>query len=425
MGFDPFQSDTPQNLYSCTKSFLSTLVGIASAEGLFPDLKSRVSDYLGEYDFGEASDPRRRISFEQLMTQSSGFPPVLSWDFERVVDTERYVLYRKLVAEPGTKFIYNSGTLNLVSAALQKATGMKTSEYAGLRLFGPLGITDWAWSGDGMGITTGGTNLCLSAMDLAKLGYLSLRRGLWRGRRVLPADWVERATSSRWKPTNMNRAEDSGYGMLWWVDEWGGYSSHGAAGQFCFVVPNLDLVVVFTASLSADKFPLPYDLMKRYILPAAEAGKRAAADPAGDAALATRASSLGPKSHAVAALPAVAMRMAGAKFYCEKNPLGMEYFQIDFPQPGITRVNIKTSGEFGETKSFSAGMGGRFLVAMSAGGGTAAKADWVGERSLRLMVFDMKALMEFTVVFDAASGATVRARSAAYGMDAAWRADVR
>jgi CubicO group peptidase (beta-lactamase class C family) len=422
LGFNPFEPETPQEIYSCTKSFLSTLVGIAIDEGLFPSLESRVADYLTEYDFGESADPRRRVTFEQLMSQSSGFPPVLSWDFERVVDTERYVLHRDLVAEPGTRFIYNSGTLNLVSAALQKAVGMKAAEYARLRLFEPLGIRVWAWPGDGTGVTTGGTKLCLSALDLAKLGYLYLRGGDWFGRRVLPAEWIARATASRWKPSNMNRAEDFGYGLLWWVDEWGGFSAHGSGGQFCFVVPELDLVAVFTASLGADRFPIPYDLMKRHVLASAAAGRSAAPDPAGDAALAARAAELAPRRHEAGPLPAIAARIAGARFACENNPLGLDYFILDFPEPGAARVVTRNTGEFSEPVSFSAGMRGGFLVGMTERGGMAAKADWAGERSLRLSTFDMKGLVEFSLDFGEAGAALVRARSPAYGIDAVWRA---
>ncbi len=340
VGFDPFEPGTPQNVYSCTKSFLSTLVGIAAAEGRFPSLDSKVADFLKEYDFGPRSDPRRRITFAHLLSQSSGFPPVLSWDFERVVDTETYVIHKDLIAEPGAAFLYNSGTLNIVSAALQKAVGMKASEYAKAKLFAPLGIGEWAWSGDGAGVSTGGTNLCVSCQDLAKLGYLYLRKGDWFGRRVLPAAWVELATKPRFEPRNMNRAENCGYGYLWWIDEWGGFSAHGSGGQFCFVLPASDLVVAFTASLPADKFPLPYDLMKGYVLPSLKDGALSGPDPEGDAAFAALAASLGPRESSAPALPAIAAEISGRRFECEKNPLGMRYFSLDFPDALTARINV-------------------------------------------------------------------------------------
>jgi CubicO group peptidase (beta-lactamase class C family) len=425
VGFDPFEPGTPQNVYSCTKSFLSTLVGIASAEGRFPPLDAKIAEYLPEYDYGDPSDPRRRITFAHILSQSSGYPAVYSWDFERVVDTETYIIHKGLVAEPGAAFLYNSGTLNIVSAALQKAVGMKSSEYARAKLLAPLGIRDWAWSGDGAGVTTGGTNLCVSCLDLAKLGYLYLRKGDWFGKRVVPAEWVELATKSRFRPTGMNRAEDCGYGYLWWIDEWGGFSSHGSAGQFCFVLPAWDMVVAFTSSLPADKFPVPYDLVKRYILPAAEAGKGSAPDPEGDAAFAGLSGSLAAREGPVLPLPSAAAMIAGVEFACEKNPLGMDSFRLDFPEAGLARIAIMMEGAEGGPIVFPAGMRGKLNLSLSGDGGMAARAEWVGDRSFRLHAFDMRAGMDFTVDFDESGGAIVRARCAAYGIDAAWKATGR
>jgi CubicO group peptidase (beta-lactamase class C family) len=422
VGFDPFEPDTPQNVYSCTKSFLSTLVGIASAEGLFPPLDAKIAEYLPDYDYGDDdSDPRRRITFAHLLSQSSGFPAVYSWDFERVVDTEAYIIHKGLVAEPGAAFLYNSGTLNIVSAALQKAVGMKTSEYAKARLFAPLGIRDWAWSGDGAGVTTGGTNLCLSCLDLAKLGYLYLRKGDWFGKRVLPSEWVERATQARFKPSGMNRAEDCGYGYLWWIDDWGGFSSHGSAGQFCFVLPAEDLVVAFTSSLPAEKFPIPYDLMKECVLPALRAGRGAPPDPVGDAAFAALAASFAARARPVAALPPAAASIAGKRFVCGKNPLGMKWFSLDFPEAGSARIAIMSEGDEKPLR-FNASLGARLALRLAEGGGIAARGEWAGDGSFGLLVFDMRARMDFAVDFDGAGGASVKASSPAYGIDAAWKA---
>ena len=419
VGFDPFEPSTPQNIYSATKSFLTTLVGIARDEGLFPALDSPVAGYLDGYDFGKADDPRRRISFAHLLSQSSGYSPIWSWDFLRVVDAESYVVQKPLVAEPGSAFLYNSGTLNLLSAALQKATGMRSADYAASRLMGPLGIDRWAWPGDGAGVTTGGTGLCISAIDLARLGYLYLRGGMWNGHRLVSREWISEATTFRFRPAKMGRAEDFGYGYLWWLDEWGGYSAHGSGGQYCYVIPDLDLVVVFTASLSPGNFPLPWDYMKRFVLPAAGKGKGKgpAPDPEGDAAFAALAEQLGPHGHEPRALPMIAKALSGATFVCAQNPLGIASFRLDFARNGPVGVDINYASEFDAPLGFEAGTDGLVRVAMGKDGVIAARAEWEDERRLGLLVFDMQGLIRFSLLFDATDAVQVHVTSATYGFD--------
>jgi CubicO group peptidase (beta-lactamase class C family) len=265
--FPPFSRDSRQDVFSCAKSVLSTLFGIAAAEGRLPPLdRSALSCLTGAR---EVRDPRSRdITIEQLLTMKSGIPLIRAVDLARVSDQVSYILGKPLAADPGAGFMYTSAGPQLLSAVLQAAVGMSANEYAARKLFAPLGITGWSWDSDGMGVTVGGAALSLTAVDCAKIGYLYLRKGDWYGTRVVPASWVEAATRSYAKPA-MNRAEDSGYGYLWWIDaQWEGYSAHGAGGQFIFVIPRLDLVAVFTSELPTDSFPIPWDLMTRYVLPA-------------------------------------------------------------------------------------------------------------------------------------------------------------
>jgi CubicO group peptidase (beta-lactamase class C family) len=266
----PWQRDSRQNMYSCAKSVLSTLYGIARAEGKLPPLDSSALARLPAGG-GEARDPRAgRITLEQLLTMTSGVAFLRAVDMAVAENQVGFALARPLAAEPGSRFLYTSAGPHLLSAVLQACVGQSARDYAGQKLFATLGIRDWSWETDGKGVTIGGAHLSLTAMDLARIGYLYLKKGDWFGTRVLPASWVEAATRTHSRPSGMNRAEDSGYGYLWWVDEaWGGFSAHGAGGQYVFVVPHLDLVAVFTADLPAKDFPVPWDLFRRHVLPAA------------------------------------------------------------------------------------------------------------------------------------------------------------
>ena len=145
-----------------------------------------------------------------------------------------------------------------MSAIIQKTSGLTLEAYAKTDLFGPLGITDYGWQSDPQGITTGNSGLILRPRDMAKLGYLYLHNGQWNGKQIVPAEWVQASTTRHMETKGlMNAAEDDGYGYYWWIDSFGGYSAHGFGGQYIFVLPKLDMVVVFTGGTCRSRFPSP------------------------------------------------------------------------------------------------------------------------------------------------------------------------
>ncbi len=115
---------------------------------------------------------------------------------------------------------------------------------------------------------------------MAKLGYLYLHNGQWNGKQIVPAEWVQASTTRHMETKGlMNAAEDDGYGYFWWINSFGGYSAHGFGGQYIFVLPKLDMVVVFTGGIADPDFPLPHQLLKTYLLPAAQSAQSLAANP--------------------------------------------------------------------------------------------------------------------------------------------------
>ncbi len=242
-GFGP---DSLADLRSVTKSVVSTLAGIAIARGEIPGVDTPVSDFVNPDDFG-ASRLDEAITFRHLLTMIGGW----EWDesgggdyahWESARDPVRFLLDRPIVNPPGTRFVYNSAGVHLLGVAVAEATGESLPDFADEVLFGPLGIPDSAWELLSGGFVNGGSGLDLRPRDLARFGQLFLMAGRWRGRAVVPEDWIEMATAPvfTW-------SSPRSYGYLWWIDlERGAYYASGYGGQYLYVLPGRDLVVVVT-----------------------------------------------------------------------------------------------------------------------------------------------------------------------------------
>jgi hypothetical protein len=179
-------------------------------------------------------------------------------------------------------------------------------------LFGPLGITDISWDSDLQGITTGATGLLLRPRDMAKIGYLYLHKGQWKGKQLLPKEWVESSTKKHIETKGfMNEAEQDGYGYLWWIDSFGGYSAHGFGGQYIFVLPSLDMLIVFTGGLPDPLFPAPKQLVQSYLIPAARAKKPLAKNDQAFQSLASYIHSIEQGEQIDGVLPVIAQEISG------------------------------------------------------------------------------------------------------------------
>lgn len=187
---------------------------------------------------------------------TSGLQPVTSWEMMASANPVDFVLEKPVVDEPGKVFKYNSGTIHLLASLIKQKAGQEPLRYAETKLFNPLGISGVTWDADSKGVNVGGSGLSLSPLELAKFGYLYLRNGVWNGKQVVPKAWIRESTQKQVEANNGNEAENSGYGYLWWVNSFGGYSAHGFGGQYLFLIPEKDLVVVFTGGLPNSLFPV-------------------------------------------------------------------------------------------------------------------------------------------------------------------------
>ena len=264
--FQTYHQDTPHELYSVTKSFISTLIGIAIDQGSIDGVDHLVLDYFRDKSYGDQDTLKKAITLENLLTMTTG----LDWQEEDIYpglyqshDWVSYVLRKPMLAPPGSQFNYCSGCSHILSAILQQATQMNTMDFAQKTLFEPLGITHVTWETDPKGTPIGGWGLQLTPRDMAKLGYLYLHEGKWGERQIVSSEWVRRATQKHTATDD----DDLGYGYQWWIypgDK--AYVALGLYGQTIFVAPDLDLIVVTTAgSLDHDKI---FPLIEKYILPA-------------------------------------------------------------------------------------------------------------------------------------------------------------
>jgi CubicO group peptidase (beta-lactamase class C family) len=265
--FGSYDANTRHQLYSVTKSFIATLIGIALDKGYIKNTDQRVVDFFPQRTFDNLSERKQAMTLDDLLTMRSGLEWVEGDPAYREMYTSpdwlKVVLDKPMAAEPGRMFNYCSGCSHVLSAIVQEATGTNPRDFADQFLFKPLGITDYRWDIDADGTPVGGWGLQLTPRDMAKLGYLYLHNGQWDGQQIVSANWVADAT-------RLHTATDGqlGYGYQWWTYyPLKAYTALGRGGQTVFVIPELDLIVVTTAEL--DNHDAIFRLIQQYIVPAA------------------------------------------------------------------------------------------------------------------------------------------------------------
>jgi len=267
--FSPYEGE-PHIIYSCTKSVVSTIIGIAIEEGYIESLDVRMLNLFPDRTAGNMNAWKEEMTLRDLLTMTAGFDARDSYlyDWEGLYpmhdspDALQYVLNLPVIEEPGTRFEYTNGVSHLLSCIITEKTGMSALEYGMEHLFEPLGIHDVEWHNDSMGRNWGYSRIYITPHDMAKLGYLFLNKGQWDGTQIVPEEWVEEATTKHVEATIMD-----GYGYQWWVSGNGYYTAVGHKGQFIHVVPELDIVAVFTSRNEVD-FDRILSLLETYVIPA-------------------------------------------------------------------------------------------------------------------------------------------------------------
>lgn len=245
-------------MQSVTKTVTSIVIGIARTRGEFPELETPVLRFFDPAQVQNRDARKERITIRHLLTMTAGFewnedvpyadPSNSALVMEASCDWVRYAIDRPMAHEPGAVFQYNSGATQLLSHVFRAATGRDIEEYAQRYLFTPLGIERYFWKRSPGGLVDTEGGLYLHPRDLAKIGYLFLKDGLWQAERVVAADWVRESVT----PAIAVNADGVQYGYKWWLYPYGAdrsrlaWAGSGFGGQRPIVVPEHDLVIVFT-----------------------------------------------------------------------------------------------------------------------------------------------------------------------------------
>lgn len=240
------------DIKSVSKSVISALVGIAIARGYLPGVYAPIAPYFPFLSSTAAGARKKQITIADLLTMRSGLESTSRWNYGAWVKSPnwvRYALSRPLLSPPGEQMDYSTGNTHLLSAILTKATRRDTWTFAEETLAKPLGFRLPRWPRDPQGIYFGGNEMLMTPRDMLKFGELYLHWGRLNGRQIVPEAWV----AASFVPRTQSPISGHEYGYGWWMDQMEGHQTYfawGFGGQYIFVVPDLDLVVVTTSSAS-------------------------------------------------------------------------------------------------------------------------------------------------------------------------------
>lgn len=244
--------DTLQTSFSASKSFLSTLIGIAIDQGKISSLDDPITNYIPE--LLEKDSRFSAITLKHLITMTSGLQYVDEMSpFSDAADTyyspdlRATALSAVIIEEPGKNFLYNNYNPLLLGMALERATGQKVTDYMSQVLWGPMGAeANGSWSLDSFfsGFEKMESGLNARAVDFARFGVMFAQNGMVDGKQVVPSDWVNEATAATNESVGNVDFMVQNYKYFWWVYPENQFAAQGNKGQFIFISPDEGTVIV-------------------------------------------------------------------------------------------------------------------------------------------------------------------------------------
>jgi CubicO group peptidase (beta-lactamase class C family) len=274
--WEPYGPEFIHTMYSMSKSFTSTAVGFAVAEGKL-SVEDKVASFFPDDLPAVVSENLAAMRVKDLLTMATGNEKEPTGTMVKEDNWARSFLAQNFAYPPGTKFMYNSAATYMCSAIVQRLTHQTVLDYLTPRLFAPLGINGMKWETCPHGINTGGWGLSIQTEGLAKFGQFLLRKGQWNGRQLLPSAWIDEATTFKIQQPGGDKKDRSkaqndwlqGYGYQFWRCQGTAFRGDGAFGQFTIVLPEQDAVIVMTSENKNMQGQL--DLVWKHLLPAMEA----------------------------------------------------------------------------------------------------------------------------------------------------------
>ena len=288
--YAPYAADVPHAMNSATKAVIGTLTAIAHRDGLLDSFDHRLLDFFGDRRLIEVDDRKNAITVQNLLDMTSGIDwteplngrPDSAIEMRRSPNWIKFILDRPMSNAPGDGFNYNSGNSQLLSAIVTRLTGMDARDYAKEKLFAPLGISTANWLRDPQLLAIGGFGLAMLPRDMAKIGYLYLRKGEWEGKRLLPPAWIDRVSHAT-VDMKLSGEPDLRYSNAFWaLPNRNVYMAVGYHCQLIMVFPEADIVAVTTA-----RDFCPFSKLTGFISGAVKSETALPPDPAGADLLAT------------------------------------------------------------------------------------------------------------------------------------------
>jgi CubicO group peptidase (beta-lactamase class C family) len=340
--WSPYKRENLHMLFSVSKSFTSTAVGLAVAEGLF-SIDDLVLSFFPEEAPAEPNEYLAAMRVRHLLSMSTG----------HAEDTWSYMLERAdgnwikgflevpVLHAPGTHFSYNTGATYMLSAIVQKMSGMKMVDYLEARLFEPLGIEKATWEESPQGINSGGIGLSIRTEDLARFGQLYLKKGMWQARQLLAEAWITEATSFHIANGDSPESDwTQGYGYQFWRCRHGAYRGDGVFGQYCIVMPEQKAVLAITGGVDLFDMQQPLNLVWEILLPAMGAAPLPNDATAHDS-LREKLSGLNIAPVQGKASSPMVSEVSGRTYTVDANDLKIETITLNFTESGCT-VTAKT-----------------------------------------------------------------------------------
>jgi len=326
----PYRTDTPRVMHSVAKSVTACAIGLALEEGRFA-LNDKVVSFFPEHLPPVVDEKLAAMTVEDLLTMRTGHAAETSGALWRGSSESWIAKFFgiPITHPPGGAYVYTSAASYMLAAILSRTTGLTLHDYLKPRLFEPLGIADEQWDIGSDGINPGGNGLTFKPVDLLKIGALHAQNGVWNGRRLLPADWVARATRAY---------GDGGYGYHWVVRPDGSYSALGLFVQMATVFPEAGATLVVVGAIDGSEKIAPF--IDRW-MPEAFNGGSAEGDAALDAVLSDLH-----RPRPLNSVRANTPRLVdGVTYRLEDNPVGARTVRLDFHKDACVFTLVDTAGE--------------------------------------------------------------------------------